>query len=108
MEWLGDVVIGARLQSLDFILPAIACGQDQNRIRLAFVAQFLDQLQAGQFRQPEVDHREVECVFAPAIQALLAVSRSIDVKADVLELLHERFSQRSLVFYDEYTHVWDS
>ena len=36
---LGDVVVGAGLQSFDLVLPAVARGEDQDRESLAGLAQ---------------------------------------------------------------------
>jgi hypothetical protein len=42
---LGDVVIGARLQAFDFVLPAVARGKNQDRKSLAGLAQRADEIE---------------------------------------------------------------
>ena len=42
---LGDVVVGAGLQALDLVLPAVARGQDEDRKFLARGAQLADQIE---------------------------------------------------------------
>src|SRR5690606_25386257 len=51
VKGLGDIVVRARLQAFDFVLPAIARGQDQDRIGLALRAQLLDEVEARQLGQ---------------------------------------------------------
>ena len=51
MEWLDDVVVGAGAQSVNFVLPAIARRQNQNRIGLALLARLANDVQARHFRQ---------------------------------------------------------
>ena len=101
-----DVVVGARLQTLDLVLPAIAGGEDQNGVRLGLAAQRADQIEAGQLRQSQIDDREVERVLATAIQPFFAIGGLIDREARFLELLRERFTQRRFVFDDQYAHQY--
>ena len=45
MERLDDIVVGTGTEAIDLVLPAIAGGQNQNRVGLALLAQLANDVQ---------------------------------------------------------------
>jgi hypothetical protein len=104
MERLRHVVVRARLQAFDLVLPAIARGQHQDREGLLRGACAADQLEPRQLREPEVDDRDVERVFERGEEPLLAVGRDVHGESRFREPRPQRLAQGSLVLNDEYAH----
>ena len=104
MERLHDVVVGAELQRLDLVLPAIPSREHEDRIRLAVGAHLLDELDAGERRQAEVDDREVDRILLRVVQALAPILGAIYRVARLLELGGERLIQSLVVFDEKYAH----
>jgi hypothetical protein len=100
VERLHDVVVGAELQRFDLVLPAVASREHEDRIRLAVGAHLLDQLDAGNRRQAEVDDREIDRILLRVVEALAAVLGTVDGVTRLLELSRERLIQ-SLIVFDE-------
>src|SRR5579863_6296208 len=104
MKGLGDVVVGPGLQALDLVLPVVMRGEDQDGESLAGGAQAADHLQARQFRQAEIDDRDVEGILPPREEPLFAVLRHIDREPGLREARFQRLAQRNLVFDHQYPH----
>ena len=96
-----DIVVGARAQPVDLVLPAIAGGQDQDRVGFALLAYLANDVEPGNLRQPEIDDREVDRVFHRKIQALAAVGGLLDRVTRIGELCRKGFAQGVVVFYDQ-------
>ncbi len=104
MKWLGDVVVGSGAQPLDLVLPAIARGQYQHAVGLAARAQLADQFEAGQFRQTQIDDRDVDRVFGGRVQAFLAIGGKIDAVAGRYQIGLQRLAQRRFVLHYQHAH----
>src|SRR5207248_9765972 len=72
VKGLGDVVVRARLQPLDLVLPVVARREYQDRESLARGPQAADHLAAWQIREPGVDDGHVERKFVSGNQRLVA------------------------------------
>src|SRR5207237_1482950 len=105
VKGLGDVVIRARLQSLDLVLPVVARREDQDRVGLARRPQPADHFQAGKVRQPEVDDGDVQRVLEPREQPLVAVARHVHGKTCGGGALLPRVPQRRSVLDHQYAHA---
>ena len=92
-------------QAGDLVLPASARGEDQDREPPAFFAQPLDEVDAAEPGQPQVDDGEVHGVLAGLEEAVLAVGRLVDAKAIGLELEREAQPQRCFVLDQQQPHV---
>src|SRR6266566_6323751 len=85
MERLGDVVVGAGVEALDLIAPAVARGEDEDRHGPAGTPPGLEHRDAVHLGQADIeDHRIVGLAFAEKV-ALLAVEGTIDHVARVNE-----------------------
>ena len=104
LEGFDQVVVGAGLQALDLLLPASACGQDEDGQQAALGAKPADQLQPGQPGQAEVDHRGIEGVLLRQPQALVAVAGRIYLPALGHERLAQACLQRGLVLHHQDAH----
>jgi hypothetical protein len=104
VERLHDVIVGAELQGLDLVLPAVACREHEDRVRLAVGTHLLDELDAGNRRQAEIDNREVDRILLRVVETFAAVLGSIDRVACLLELSRERLIQSLIVFDEQNTH----
>src|SRR6185312_2955265 len=94
VEWLGYIVVGAGLQALHFVLPAVPRGQDQNGIALALRAHPPDELQSRKLRQAEIHDRDIERQLDAGEKAFLAVPCRIHGEARLDEARLQRFAQR--------------
>jgi hypothetical protein len=55
MERLGDIIVGAGVEALHLVAPAVARGQDQHRHGAAGAAPFLQHRNAVHLRQADVE-----------------------------------------------------
>src|SRR5690606_33577814 len=93
MERLDDVVIRTRGQPVHLVLPPVARGQNEDRVRLALLAQRTDHVQPGYLRQAEIDDREIDRVFEREIQPFTAVAGALQREAVLGELPAQRLAQ---------------
>ncbi len=104
MKRFDDVVVGARAQPVDLVLPAIASREDEYRVGLALVARLANDVEPGHFGQAEVDDREVDRVFEREIEPFAPVRRLFDRIARFGKLLRQRLAQGVVVFDNQQTH----
>ena len=55
MKRLDHVIIGTGAQAVDLVFPTVARRQDQDRIRMPVGAYLLDDIEAGDLGQSQVD-----------------------------------------------------
>ena len=58
-ERLGQVVVGAAIDRIDLLRPAVACRQDEDRHRAAIRPPSLQNLSTVELRQSEIEHHEI-------------------------------------------------
>ena len=78
-EWLGDVIVGAQLQTAHDVILFTPHGQQQNR-RVILLADALADREAVDFRQIDVQDNQVGLLICPALQSLFAIAGLNDLK----------------------------
>src|SRR3990170_3948506 len=104
MKRFDDVVVSARSKSIDFVLPAVARGQHENRPGLALFPNLADEIETGNFGQAEIDDGQVYGIFEREVKPLAPVTCPLDAEALFGELPAERFPQDFVVFDDQQPH----
>ena len=103
MEGLGDIVVGAGIEALDLVAPAVARGEDEDRHGAAGPPPGFQHRDAVHLRQADVeDDRVVGLGFAEKV-ALLAVEGAVDHIARVGERGRELPIEVGIVLDDEET-----
>ena len=77
-ERLGEVVVAARLQTLDAIVNRSAGAEDEHRRADGVPPHLVDERQAVALREHEVDDRDVVDLPARAIERGVAVAGHVD------------------------------
>jgi hypothetical protein len=77
LERLGDVVVGAAIDPLHLLVPAAAGGQHEHRHRQAGFAPLLEDREAIDLRQPQVEDHRVVSLGSSQELATLAVGGAI-------------------------------
>ena len=104
LEGLGEVVVGARAQAHDLLAPGAACGQDQHRHGAALLAPALQDREAVQHRQAEVEHDRIVRLGIAQEVPLLAIVREIDHEVRRLERPLGLLGDPVVVFHDQDPH----
>src|SRR5258708_10741095 len=103
-ERLGDVVVGAGAQHLDFGVDALLRREHEYRLGEAAVAQGAQDFQSADLRQPEVEHDEVVVALCRVAPPLFAVGRQIRRVAPLREAPLYVLADRPVVLDDENLH----
>lgn len=98
VEGLTNVVVGAGFKAVDFFVPGIAGGQDDDRHVVAGVAPTFQHLQAGQFGQAQVENRGIVGFGRSQKLALRAVGCGVDDIAGTTQVGGQRFEEGRVVF----------
>jgi hypothetical protein len=90
VKGLAEIVVGARLEAGDALVPGVAGGEDDDRDRVAGGAPALQDLEAGQAGQAEIeDHRVVsglaaeELAVDPVVGCVRGVAGALQVRGEV-------------------------
>ena len=75
---LGDVIVGAGVEALHLVAPAVARGEDQHRHRAPVAAPRLQHRDAVHLRQADIEHHGVVGLAVAEKMPLLAVEGAID------------------------------
>ncbi len=86
MKRLYDVIVRAGTEPVDLVLPAVAGGEDQDRVGLALVAGLPDDVEPRNLRQAQVDDREVNRIFEREVKTLASVGRLLHRVARLSQL----------------------
>ena len=78
MKGLGDIVVGAGIEALHLVAPAVARGEDQNRHHPLVAAPCLQHRDAVHLRQADVENDGVIGLAVAEEVPLLAVERPVD------------------------------
>ena len=104
VEGLGDIVVGAGIDALHLVAPAVARGQQQHRHGLAGAAPFLEHRQPVHLRQADIEHHRVVGFGVAEEVAFLAVERDVDRIAGLGQRFLELAIEIGVVFNDENAH----
>ena len=83
MKWLGDIIVGAGVEALHLVAPAVARGQHEHRHGAAGAAPGFQDRDAVHLRQADIENDRVVGFGLAEIMALLAVEGAIDDIAGV-------------------------
>ncbi len=104
-ERLGDIVVGAGLETLDGVGLGVERGQHDDRHDVALLAQrAADVIAVGPGAERDVEQDHVELLAAGALDRLGAVGDRLDGVALLGEGACQRVAQRGLVVDDEDVH----
>jgi hypothetical protein len=101
LERLGQVVLGARVESFDSVGERTQRGQQQDRGRDAPASQAADQVDALDRRQASIDDHHRVGPGEGQVQSLLAVAGQIDFVAGVAEQFGEHGRQLPVVLDEQ-------
>ena len=101
MERFGDIVVGAGIEALHLVAPAIARGQDQDRHGAAGAPPRLQHRNAVHFRQADVEDHGVVGLALAEIMAFLAVKSAVDDIAGVGQRRRQLPIEIGIVFDNE-------
>ena len=104
LEGLGEVVVGARAQTHDLLAPGAAGGQDQHGHGAALLAPALQDREAVQHRQAEVEHDRIVRLGIAQEVPLLAIVREIDHETRRLQRPPRLLGDPVVVFHDQDPH----
>ena len=104
VEGLGDIIVGAGVEALDLVAPAVARGEDQHRRQPARLAPGLQHADAVALRQPDVEHDGVVGLGVAEKPALLAVEGAIDGVAGAFQRRGHLAVEVAVVFDNEQAH----
>ena len=104
VERLGDVIVGAGVEALHLVAPAVARGQDQHRHRAARLAPGLEHGNAVALGQADVEHDRVIGLGVAEKPAFLAVEGPVDGVARRFQRRRDLAVEIAIVFDDEKAH----
>jgi len=104
-ERLGNVIVGAHFEADDAVGFVAARGehQDGQAIQRFVLADFAADVQAGHFREHEIEQEKIGRRFFQGREAAGAVEGGVDLKTLVGEVVADEFDNVAIVFNDEDT-----
>ena len=104
VEGLGHIIVGAGIEALHLVAPAVARGQHQHRHGAAGAPPGLEHRDAVHLGQADVEDDGVVGLGLAEIVALLAVEGAVDHVAGVGQRRRELAVEIGIVLDDEETH----
>ena len=104
VEGLGDIIVGAGVETLHLVAPAVARGQDQHRHGAAGLAPGLEHRNAVRLGQADVEHDRVIGLGVAEKPALFAVERAVDRVARRFQRVDDLAIEILVVFDHEQAH----
>src|SRR5690606_29721564 len=104
LEGFDNIVVGTGVETGHLVGPVVARGENQYGKSAAFFPQGLDQADAIQLRETQVDDRGIVIVFGGFEETSLAVAGTVDDIAAVAQGLDEARAQQVFVFYYQQAH----
>ena len=101
MKRLGDIVVGAGVEALHLVAPAVARGEDQHRHRAPVAPPGFQHRNAVHLRQADVEHHRVVGLAVAEEVALLAIEGAVDDIAGVGQRRGELAVEIGIIFNDE-------
>src|SRR4029077_11159087 len=105
VEWLDEIVVGARVEALDPVGWRVTRGEHDDRGRFAVLARPGDDVDAGRAGHPPIDDRDVVVVPLELVDRVIAALDGVDVVALVFETEDEDVAQAGVVFGDQDAHL---
>ena len=102
LEWLDEVVVGARVEPLHAGVDRVARGEHQDR-HVALGAHAPRNLHAVELRQPEVEHHRIGLEHARLLERGLPVARDADVVALLVERAAEHAGDVGVVLHHKHS-----
>src|SRR4029077_16440706 len=102
---LGDIVVGAGVESLDLVAPAVTRGEDQNQHSAPIATPRFQDRNAVHLRQTNVEYDGVVGLTVAEIVALLAIESAIDHISGVTQCGGELTIEIRIVLNNEQTHA---
>lgn len=104
VEWLAQIVVGARIQPGNPVGDLVARRQQQDRRGIAPFAQGLEHVEAGPVRQHQVEDQRVELMVPEHGIGLLAAFHGIGVEAADAKPHFQAVAQDRIVLDNQHTH----
>ena len=104
MKRLGEVIVGAGIESGDFIGYFATCGQNQYLSLAVSFPKFPEYGHAVDTGNVEVEYHEVEGLNVQLVERLLSVVTAVDAVRQVSQAARDCITQRPLVLDDQNTH----
>ena len=104
MEGLGDIIVGARIEPLHLVAPAVTRGQNEHRHLFLIAAPFLEHADAVQHGQAKVEDDCIIGLRLAQIVAFLAILGAVNHVACVGESGNKLTVQVGVVFDNEDAH----
>ena len=101
MKRLGDIIVGAGVEALHLVAPAVARGQDQDRHRASVAAPCLQHRDAVHLGQADVEHDRVIGLAVAEEMPLLAIEGAVDHIAGIGQRRGQLTIEIGIVFNDE-------
>src|SRR3989441_9515114 len=108
IEWLGEVVVGARVEAAHAIAHRVEPGEDQHRQARLASAQALEDVETRSLRQTEVENQQVKRVGGESAIGLHAVFHPINRVPRLTKRVQNGVGQDRVVLRDEYPHASSS
>ena len=103
-EGLGEVVVAAGLQAAHAIVHGVARAEDQHRHVLAAPAQRVDQREAVETGQAQIDDGDIGPYFDREREAALAIAGHVHREARLVQAVRHELGKGLVVFDDEGSH----
>src|SRR6059036_3016014 len=100
-EWLGHVVVGAKLEKQDFVGYIGFCAQHDHRQSRRPCLDFPAYVAARNFRQTEIEDNGRGCSGAESLQRRFSVRRDLDREVFGLEKTFQSPLNSRIIFYDQ-------
>jgi hypothetical protein len=104
MEWLDQVVVGARLEAVHFVLPAPASGQNEDGKSSPVLSPAPDYVDTGALGEADIDNGDVHRILLSEVEAFLAIGGGVYRIARTAKSFFELFPEGRFVFDDQSTH----
>ena len=101
MKGLGDIIVGAGIETLHLVAPAVARGEDQDRHRTAVAAPCLQHRNAVHLGQADIEHHRVIRFAVAEEMPLLAIEGAIDHISGIGQRRCQLTIEIGIIFNDE-------
>ncbi len=105
MEGFCDIVVGAGIEALNLVAPAVARGEDQHRHHPLVAPPGLKHRDTVHLGQADIQHDRVIGLAVAKEMSLLTVERAIDHVSGIRQGRGELAVQIRVILNDEQTHV---
>ena len=104
LERLGEIVVGARVQSADHVLDGVAGSEHEDRSVTTFPSELVGDLESILLRQQQVEQDDVVIIGVCQHGGLLAIRGHVDDVSLFLQSVVDESGHLGVVFDDEDLH----